>query len=149
MFLSEQQVTHLVSEFMPRIRKSSIPALIDVACNGMSILASSQKYGITHQSLSKNLLKLKETQRKIKEVPGLLPASYLFNENAHALHMSNAPYEQSKEILSEFCTALGGKVNIINSEKVNFYLENTVTCIFLNPDESYDREWHYDHNEVI
>ena len=148
MFLSEQQVNYLVSEFMPRVKDNSISAMIDVACHGMSIIASAQKYDVTHQSLSKNLLKLKGIQKKIRIASDLLSSSYLLKENAHALLMADVPFQTAEHILNELCRSLGGTVDTADSKEVKFYLEGTVTCIFLNPDESYEREWSYDHSEV-
>jgi len=149
MFLSEQQVNYLVSEFMPRVKGDSKSAMIDVAYDGMSILGSAQKYGITHQSLSKNLLKLKNIQKKIRMASDLLPSSYLLKENAHALLMADVPFLKAKKLLSELCESLSGKVDTADSlNEIKFYLNGTVTCIFLNPDKSFEREWSYNHNDA-
>jgi len=155
MFFSEQQVNYLVSEFMPRVRSESRSAMIDVACDGMSILASAQKYGITHQSLSKNLLKLNDVRKKIEiasdlfeENIDLLPKSYLLKEIAHALWMADEPYIETKNFLSELCLSLGGEIKKAESVNgINFYLDGTETFIF-KQDENYEREWYYDHNDT-
>lgn len=149
MFLSEQQVNYLVSKFMPRVKVDSKSAMIDVACDGMSILRSARKYGVTHQSLSKNLLKLKDVQKKIRTASDLLPSSYLLKENAHALLMADVSFLKAKIFLSELCESIGGNVDTADSSnEIKLYLDGTVTCIFLNPDESYEREWSYDHNDA-
>jgi len=149
MFLSEQQVSYLVSEFMPRVKTDSKSAMIDVTCDGMSILGSAQKNGVTHQSLSKNLLNLKNVQSKIRIASSLLPSSYLLKENAHALLMSDVPYLKAKSFLCELCESLGGKADEAYSpNELKLYLNGMVTCLFLNPDESFEREWSYDHNDA-
>lgn len=149
MFFNKKQVNFLASEFMPRLKEESISAMIDVACNGMSIIASAQKYDITHQSLSKNLLKLKELHKKIAYASSLFPSSYLLRENAHALLMVDESFVNAKRFLVELCVKLGGKVETMSSStEVKLYLGETVTCIFLNPDASYEREWSYDQNDM-
>jgi len=151
MFFSEQQVNYLVSEFMPRVRIESRAAMVNVACDGMSILASAQKYSVTHQSLSKNLLKLNDIRKKIKLASDLLeknvdflPNSYLLKEIAHALLMADESYSETKKQLSELCLSLGGEIKKAESVNgVNLYLDGTVTCIF-KQDETYERAWSYD-----
>lgn len=148
MFLSEKQVNYLASEFMPRLKEESIVAMIDVACNGMSIIASSQKYGITHQSLSKNLQKLKELQKKIDFASNLFSSSYLLEKQAEALLMNDKSFADAKDFLVQLCKNLDGRVETNNSlTEVKLYQGKTVTCIFLNP-ENHDQEWSFDHNDV-
>ena len=60
MLFNEEQVHYLTSQFMPRLKKDSVKAMIEVACHGYSILSADKKYSITYQSLSKNLINLKE-----------------------------------------------------------------------------------------
>lgn len=148
MFLNENQVRNLTSKFMPRLKEESITAMIDVACNGLSILASAQKHKLTHQSLSKNLINLKELQNKIINTD-LFPSSYLLKENAHALLVAEVSFSESEEILCSMCLKLGGKVERSqqNSE-VKLYLNGTLTTIFLNPNKSYEREWSYDYCDL-
>lgn len=149
MFLSEEQVRYFTAEFMPKLKAESISAIIDVACNGFSILASAQKYKLSHQSLSKNLSKLKVIQCKIAEATSLLPKPYLLKENAHALLLSETSFRDAKRILIEFCETFGGRYEVRNLNKgINLYLDGTVTCVFLNPDKSYEREWSFDQNET-
>ena len=148
MFLNENQVRYLTGQFMPRLKEESITAMIDVACNGFSILASAQKHKITHQSLSKNLINLKELQNKIINTD-LFPSSYLLKENARALLMAEVSFSESVKILQDICNSLGGKTEY-NREtgEVKFYLNGTLTTIFLNPNKSYEREWSYDHCDL-
>lgn len=145
MFLTEKQVRYLTSNFMPRLRNESIAAMIDVACNGFSILASAQKHKLTHQSLSKNLINLKELQGKIMNAKNLLPSSYLLKENAHALLMAEVSFSESEKILSSMCEKLGGKVELDREKnEYRFYLNENLIIIYLNP-TGYEREWSYNH----
>ena len=150
MFLSEEQVGYLVTEFMPRIKGESISAMIDVVCHGLSILGSAQKHKISHQSLSKNLTRLKELQSKITNAGDFFPTTYLLEANAHALLMAEISFSDAKRLLVELCEKFGGNVESgYLGQGVKLYLDNTVTCIFLNPDESYEREWSYDQNDEL
>ena len=150
MFLKENQVRYLTSQFMPRLKGDSINAIIDVTCHGFSILASSQKYKLTHQSLSKNLINLKKLQGKIVNSEGLLPSSYLLKENTHALLMAKMSFLEAKILLLSMCEKLGGTVEFGEENKeVKMYLNDTMTAIYLNPkNESYEREWSYDHSDL-
>lgn len=149
MFFDEDQVRYLTSQFMPRLKEDSITAMIDVACQGHSILGTAQKYSLTHQSLSKNLISLKELQGKIITAKGLLPSSYLLKENAHAFLMAEIPFSDTTELLIKMCEKLGGRVEKSNNDsEVKFYLEGSVTVIFLNPDGSYEDEWSYVHEDL-
>lgn len=149
MFLNENQVRYLTSQFMPRLKGESILAMIDVACHGLSILASAQKYELTHQSLSKNLINLKELQDKVIGAKGLLPSSYLLKENAHALLMAEVLFSDAEIILREMCEKLGGKIEQgEKNREVKLFLGETLTAIYLNPDESYEYEWSYDHCDL-
>ena len=149
MFFNEDQVRYLTSQFMPRLKEGSITAMIDVACHGHSILSAAQKYSLTHQSLSKNLISLKELQGKIVTAKGLLPSGYLLKENAHAFLMAEMAFTDAKELLINMCEKLGGRVENGNKDsEVNFYLKDSVTVIFLNPDDSYQYEWSYQHSDL-
>ena len=133
MFLSEEQVKYFTAEFMPRLKAESISAMIDVACNGFSILASAQKHKLTHQSLSKNLSKLKEIQCKIANATNLLPKSYLLNENAHALLLAETSFGDAKRLLIEICEKLGGKFETgYLGEGIKLYLDGAVTPLCQN-----------------
>ncbi|EIY4754909.1 hypothetical protein MM181_003520 [Vibrio cholerae] len=66
MYLSEEQVKAIASELMPKLKAESITAMVDVVCNGLSVLGAAQRNGVTHQSLAKNVTKLKELQAKIE-----------------------------------------------------------------------------------
>jgi hypothetical protein len=134
---------------MPRLKEESITAMIDVACNGLSILASAQKHKLTHQSLSKNLINLKELKSKIMNASDLLPSSYLLKENAHALLMSEVPFYESAKILCNICEKLGGTVEQHKQHsEIQLHLNGTLTTIYLNPDKTYEREWSYDHCDL-
>ena len=149
MFFNKSQVQYLTSQFMPRLKEDSIKAMIDVACHGDSILSAAQKYSLTHQSLSKNLISLKELQNKIVTAKGLLPSDYLLKENAHAFLMAEIPFSDARELLVKMCEKLGGRVETSNKDnKVKLYLEDSVTTIFLNPDDSFEYEWSYDHADL-
>ncbi len=146
MFFDEDQVRYLTSQFMPRLKEDSITAMIDVACHGHSILSAAQKHSLTHQSLSKNLISLKELQGKIVTAKGLLPSGYLLKENASAFLMAEIPFSDATELLVKMCEKLGGRVERVNKDSaVKLYLDDSVTKIFLNPDDSYQYEWSYDH----
>jgi Cu/Ag efflux pump CusA len=149
MFFTEEQVHYLTSQFMPRLKESSITAMIDVACHGHSILSAAQKYSLTHQSLSKNLISLKELQGKIVTAKGLLPSGYLLKENACAFLMAEMPFTDAKELLTNMCEKLGGRVEHGNEDsEVKFYFKDSVTVIFLNPDDSFQYEWSFEHSNL-
>ena len=149
MFFNEVQVRYLTSQFMPRLKEKSIAAMVDVACHGHSILGAAQKYSLTHQSLSKNLISLKELQVKILNAKGLMPSGYLLKENAHAFLMAEMSFTDAKQLLGDMCKKLGGRVDIgTEDSEVKFYLGDSVTVIFLNPDDSYQYEWSYEHCEL-
>jgi hypothetical protein len=149
MFFDEEQVRYLTSQFMPRLKEDSIAAMIDVACHGHSILSAAQKYSLTHQSLSKNIISLKELQDKIVTAKGLLPSGYLLKENAHAFLMAETSFSDAKELLAEMCKKLGGRVENGNVDsEVKFCLKDSVTVIFLNPDDTYEYEWSYDYDII-
>jgi len=134
---------------MPRLKEKSIAAMIDVACHGHSILSAAQKYSLTHQSLSKNLISLKELQIKIVTAKGLLPSGYLLKENAHAFLMAETSFLDATGLLVKMCEKLGGRVERDNTgTEVKLYVGDSITVIFLNPDESYEHEWSYDHAEL-
>ena len=150
MFFNENQVRYLTSQFMPRLKEDAVKAIIDVACHGHSILASAQKYGLTHQSLSKNLINLKNLQNKISIASReLLPNGYLLGEVARALLIAEESFSESVKILQDICNSLGGKTEY-NREtgEVKLYLNGTLTTIFLNPNKSYEREWSYDYCDL-
>ena len=133
---------------MPRVKEDSVLAIIDVACNGFGVLETAKKHGITHQSLSKNLISLKELQSKIVSAEGLLPSSHLLREYAHALLMENTPFKEASVLLETMCKALGGEHKAINDDKeIVFTFGESFTSIYLNPSEDYEREWSYDHSE--
>jgi hypothetical protein len=149
MFLNEEQVRYLTSQFMPRLKESSVSAMISVVCHGFSILASAEKYGLTHQSLSKNLINLKELQSKIVNAQGLLSSSYLLKENVHALFMAEMSFSDTTKLSHKMCEKLGGRVESDSlGKEIKLYLDETLTTIYLNPDESYESEWGYDHCEL-
>ncbi len=145
MFLNENQVRYLTSQFMPRLKEESIKAMIDVACNGLSILASAQKHKLTHQSLSKNLINLKRLQDKISTAAReLFPSGYLLGEVAGALLIAEVSFSESLKTLTGICNSLGGRVEYNErTGEVKFYLENTLTVIYLNPNKTYEYEWAY------
>lgn len=149
MFFDEEQVRYLTNQFMPRLKEGSIMAMIDVACHGNSILSAAKKHSLTHQSLSKNLISLKELQGKIVTAKGLLPSGYLLKENASAFLMAETPFSDASSLLSSMCEKLGGTVEqgILDSE-VKLYLDGSVTVIFLNPDDSYQYEWSFEYEEL-
>jgi hypothetical protein len=144
MFFNENQVRYLTSQFMPRLKEDPVKAMIDVACHGHSILGSAQKYGITHQSLSKNLINLKGLQDKIFTARGLFPSGYLLGENAHALLIAEVSFSESVKILQDMCHSLGGKVEYNEqTDEVKFYLEKILTILYLNPNKTYEYDWTY------
>ena len=147
MFFSEEQVRYLTNQFMPRLKEDSITAMIDVASHGHSILSAAQRHSVTHQSLSKNLISLKSLQDKIVNAKSLLPAGYLFKENTHAYLIAGLSFSETKELLTIMCQKLGGRVENDKDNEVKFYLEGYVTVIFLNPDDTYEYEWSYEHGE--
>lgn len=149
MFLREDQVRNLTGQFMPRLKESSIAAMIDVASNGFSLLASAQKHKVTHQSLSKNLTSLKELQSKIVSAGSSLSASYLLKQNVIALLMKNVPFSDSVSIIGHMCEKLGGKIDSGGeSGEFRMYLDDVLITIYLNPDESYDYTWAYSQCEL-
>lgn len=76
--------------------------------------------------------------------------SYLLKENAHALLMAEVSFYESVEILRNLCQKLGGKVEQnTQSGEVQLYLKGTLTSIYLNPNKSYEREWSYDHCDLV
>ena len=147
MFLSEKQINYLTKEFMPRLKSESKAAMLDVVCHGVSIGTSAEKHEVTHQSLSKNLTNLKKLLRKITNATRLIPSAHLLKENTHALLMADVSFKEARNFLVEFCENLGGNVEHLEKE-VKLHLDNTVTCIFLNPDESYEREWSFDQHDA-
>ena len=148
MFLSEAQVDYLVEGFMPRVREESVSAMKEVACHGLSIISSAQKHQITHQSLSKNLSKLKELQAKIAESGNIFPSRYLLEQIAVALHAAPTPFRDAKHVLATFCKNNGGEVELgYLGEGIKLYLDNTVTCLFENPDD-FEDEWSFDQHEI-
>lgn len=149
MFLSEVQVNYLAEGFMPRVKEESLSAMKDVACNGLSILASAQKHKITHQSLSKNLSRLKELQSKIAGAGNLLPNPFLLQQIAGALLMADTSFVKAKSVLVEFCKKHGGRVEPgYEGRGVKLYLGSTVTCVFENPNENYNYEWDFDQHDA-
>jgi len=150
MFLSEEQVNYLSTGFMPRIREESISAMKDVACHGLSILGSAEKHKITHQSLSKNLSKLKKLQSKIAGAENLFSKPYLLEEIARALLMANTSFVNAKLVLVKICEEHGGSVESgYLGQGVKMHLDSSVTCMFKNPDESYEYEWSFDQHDVV
>ena len=148
MFLSEVQVNDLVEGFMPRVKEESISAMKDVACHGSSILASAQKHKITHQSLSKNLSRLKELQSKIAGAGSLLPSPFLLKEIAGALRMADISFVEAKSALVIFCEKHGGRTEQgYLGRGVRLYLDNTITCVFENPNNDYEHQWDFDQND--
>lgn len=148
MFFNEDQVRYLTTQFMPRLKEESISAMIDVACHGHSILSSAKKHSLTHQSLSKNLISLKELQNKILNAKGLMPSGYLLKENASTFLMAEMSFADAKKILIDICEKLDGRVEFgTEDSEVKFYLRDSVTVIYLNPDDSYEYEWSYQHCE--
>jgi len=149
MLLREERVRFITEKFMPRLKCESVEAMVDVASNGMSMLAAANRRGISHQSLSKNLLKLKQLEDRIASTAAILSSFYLLKQNAETLYNAEVKFEQAKSVLTEFCKALGGKVEesrLVNG--FNLYLDDQVLEVFLNPDESFDSEWSFDELET-
>lgn len=65
MQLNEEQLRELAENFMLRVKAESINAMVDVLCHNLSVLAAAQKNGVSHQSLAKNLAKLKTLENKV------------------------------------------------------------------------------------
>ncbi|MGL6528355.1 hypothetical protein ACSZM9_04315 [Aeromonas hydrophila] len=65
MQLNEDQLRELAENFMPRVKAESINAMVDALCHNLSVLAAAQKNGVSHQSLAKNLAKLKILENKV------------------------------------------------------------------------------------
>ena len=148
MFYTEKQVRYLTSQFMPRVKEDSVSAIIDVACHGLGVLETAKKYDVTHQSLSKNLISLKELKSKLVQVEGVLPSSYLVREYAHALLMANTSFQEALTHVETMCKSLGGEVNVIkNSSEVMFTFGESLTSMYLNPSNDYEYEWSYDYSE--
>ncbi|MGO2391896.1 MAG: hypothetical protein ACTH69_07405 [Halomonas sp.] len=149
MFMNEDRVRLVASQFMPKLKQESVDAMIDVASNGMSVLASAKRKGISHQALSKNLVKLEQLQNKIVATASKLSSAYVLEQNAHALHASEAGFDTAKFTLIQFSEALGGTVEDgYLDDGVKLYIEGQVLCVFRNPDETFDSEWGFDINEA-
>ena len=56
--MPEAFVIYVMEAFMPKLKDKSKAALIDIACRGAKVTSTAKKYGITHQSVSKNLARL-------------------------------------------------------------------------------------------
>ena len=65
LLLTENQVRKIVTGFMPRVTEASLNAMVDVLVNGFTQTGAARVHGVTHQSLSKNLIRFKEIVRKI------------------------------------------------------------------------------------
>ena len=78
-----------------------------------------------------------------------MPSGYLFKENACTFLMAEVRFTDAKELLTNMCEKLGGTVEIgTKDSEVKFYLKDSVTVIFLNPDDSFQYEWSYEHSEL-
>lgn len=149
MLLQENQVKLIASQFMSKLKSESIDAMVDVASKGMSVLGAAERHGISHQALSKNLVKLNLLQSKIVTTASKLSSAYVLNENAHALHFSNADFDTAKATLIQFCDALGGKIEYSYlGDGVKLYLDGQVLSLFRNPDESFESSWGFDKYEA-
>ena len=148
MLLSEERVRFIAEKFMPRLKSESLEAMVDVVSNGMSVLAAADRRGITHQSLSKNLLKFKQLEDNIASAAYKLSGSYLLSKNAEALYHSEVEFEESKLVLTEFCKALGGTVEeSVSEDGINLHLDGQVLEVYLNPSDSFEYKWAFDMNE--
>jgi len=65
LLLTENQVRKIVEGFMPRVTEASLNAMVDVLVNDSTQTGAARVHGVTHQSLSKNLIRFKEIVRKI------------------------------------------------------------------------------------
>lgn len=149
MFMSEGRVRLVASQFMPKIKEESVNAMVDVAANGLSVLASAKKQGISHQALSKNLVKLEQLQHRIVTTACKLSSAYVLEQNAHALHGSATCFSKAKTILVQFNEALGGThEDGYLGDGAKLYIEGQVLCLFRNPDENFEREWSFDVNDA-
>lgn len=149
MFMSEDSVRLVASQFMPKLKRESVDAMVDVASNGLSVLGSATKQGISHQALSKNLIKLEQLQNKIVTTASKLSSAYILEQNAHALHASEADFGVAKAMITQFGEALGGKTEGgYLGDGVKLYIEGQVLCLFRNPDETFEREWDFDVSEA-
>ncbi len=149
MLLEKEQVELIALQFMTKLKTESINAMVDVAANGMSILAAAEKQGVSHQSLSKNLVKLNQLQNKIVTTASQLSSAYVLDQNASALYFSNADFDKVKLTLTHFCEALGGNVKHgYLGDGVQLFLDGKVLNLFRNPDESFESPWSFDMQEA-
>ncbi|WP_318415817.1 hypothetical protein [Photobacterium leiognathi] len=65
MYFTEAQVKAIADEFMPRVKPESVSAMIDVLCNDYNVLRAAENNGVSHQSLAKNINRLKELKLKL------------------------------------------------------------------------------------
>lgn len=145
MFLNETHVRRITKQFMPRVKSNSINAMVDVASHGLSILASAQKHGVTHQSLSKNLINFQKLQAKINaaKTTSTFTNSYLLEAYIHALIMDEVAYSKAIKYLDTMCKSLGGNMRVIDdNQEIILCLDNTLTSVFRNP-VSFEREWSF------
>ncbi|ELA6986473.1 TPA: hypothetical protein NJ084_004681 [Vibrio parahaemolyticus] len=149
MFMTEDRVRLVASQFMPKLKKESVDAMVDVASNGLSVLASATKQGLSHQALSKNLVKLEQLQHKIVNTASKLSSAYVLEQNAHALNASETNFDTAKAMLIQFNEVLGGTTEDgYLGDGVKLNIEGKVLCLFRNPDDTFESEWGFDVNEA-
>lgn len=149
MFMNEERVRLVASQFMPKLKEESVDAMVDVASNGLSVLASARKRDLSHQSLSKNLVKLEQLQHKIVNTASQLSSAYVLEQNAHALYANETDFATAKTVLIQFSELLGGtSENGYLGDGVKLYIEGQVLCLFRNPDNTFESEWGFDVNEA-
>lgn len=54
--MEETTARIIIHDWMPRVKPKSIDAMIDVYCYQSTQSEAAKKHGVTHQSLSKNLI---------------------------------------------------------------------------------------------
>lgn len=148
MFFNEKQVRRLIKQLMPTLKERSTVEIIDIIFSQNSISSINLKNHAECKN-SKQTENSKKWQENIKETANTIPSGYFIKEMACAFLMAEIPFADTKEVLTNICKYLGGRVeNSKNDSEVILYLNNSVTFIFLNPDDSYQYKWSYDYSDL-
>lgn len=65
MNINKNTVENVAEDFMQKVKPESLEAMIDVLCNGSSVLSAAQKFGVSHQSLAKNINRFHDLTDKL------------------------------------------------------------------------------------
>ncbi|ELA7318144.1 hypothetical protein ACS6BV_004711 [Vibrio alginolyticus] len=65
MSISEEELRSIVRNFMVKVKPETVSAMVEVICQNSSVLSAANKYGLTHQSLAKNINRFENIQFKL------------------------------------------------------------------------------------